>query len=297
MHAAMLRRLLVGAAHPAGDAGRELRGVPAARAQPRASASSASTATSCRPRWCWRSRSTSGLRQSGAWLIGQEPAADPAVTTHLMALWLVLGSLGVLACWLMLEAGGYVAGYGALALVAALNVAPMLCLRTGQGVFLGRGDLGSLNRSELISRAVMLARHDRPVGPGPARSAHAAIWVLLAAHTSRPPLYLLWQIRGGIAPGTLFQAAAGRPHAALRRRAVGRHAAADPARADRVLGRELAARRGGAGPLFRLAAAGRDPGRGRDRGRDRDLQLRRARRRTSAPPPWTRSGSPGWSRP
>ena len=27
------------------------------------------------------------------------------------------------------------------------------------------------------------------------------------AHTSRPPLYLLWQIRGGIAPGTLFQAA------------------------------------------------------------------------------------------
>ena len=85
-----------------------------------------------------------GLRQSGAWLIGQEPAAAADVATHLIALWLVLSCLGVLTCWLMLEAGGYVAGYGALALVAALNVAPMLCLRTGQGVFLGRGELGKL---------------------------------------------------------------------------------------------------------------------------------------------------------
>src|SRR5262245_48235269 len=57
------------------------------------------------------------LRQSGAWLIGREPAADAAVTTHLLALWLPLAAVGVLVCWLMLEAGGYVAGYGALALV------------------------------------------------------------------------------------------------------------------------------------------------------------------------------------
>ena len=120
-----------------------------------------------------------GLRQSGAWVIGQEPAADPAVTTHLMALWLVLGAAGVLACWLMLEAGGYVAGYGALALVAALNVAPMLCLRTGQGVFLGRGDLGRLNRSELISRAVMLAGTIGLWALGLLDLA-TAIWVLLA---------------------------------------------------------------------------------------------------------------------
>jgi O-antigen/teichoic acid export membrane protein len=47
-----------------------------------------------------------GLRQSGAWLIGQEPASDPAVATHLMALWLLLGVLGVLACWLLLASGG-----------------------------------------------------------------------------------------------------------------------------------------------------------------------------------------------
>ena len=64
-----------------------------------------------------------------------------------MALWLLLGALGVLTCWLMLDAGGYVQGYGALALVGALNVAPMLCLRTGQGYFLGRGELGKLART------------------------------------------------------------------------------------------------------------------------------------------------------
>ena len=146
-----------------------------------------------------------GLRQSGAWVIGQEPAADPAVTTHLMALWLVLGAAGVLACWLMLEAGGYVAGYGALALVAALNVAPMLCLRTGQGVFLGRGDLGRLNRSELISRAVVLAGTIGLWALGLLDLA-TAIWVLLAAHVAAA-VYLLWQVSGAIRPATLFQPA------------------------------------------------------------------------------------------
>ena len=146
-----------------------------------------------------------GLRQSGAWVIGREPAAEPAVATHLMALWLALGVAGVLACWLMLEAGGYVAGYGALALVAALNVAPMLCLRTGQGVFLGRGDLGRLNRSELISRAVVLAGTLGLWALGLLDLA-TAIWVLLAAHVAAA-LYLLWQVSGALRPATLFQPA------------------------------------------------------------------------------------------
>src|SRR3954464_3616746 len=84
-----------------------------------------------------------GLRQSGAWLIGREPLLDAAVRTHLLSAWLLLAALGVLVCWLMLESGGYVAGYGALALVGALNVAPMLLLRTGQGIFLGHGELGN----------------------------------------------------------------------------------------------------------------------------------------------------------
>lgn len=144
-----------------------------------------------------------GLRQSGAWLIGQEPEADAAVTTHLIALWLVLGALGVLVCWLMLGSGGYITSYGALALVGALNVAPMLCLRMGQGVFLGRGEIGKLNQSELISRAVVLAGTVAFWAAGLLDVA-AAIWVLLAAHAAAS-LYLLAQIAGGVRPGTLFQ--------------------------------------------------------------------------------------------
>jgi O-antigen/teichoic acid export membrane protein len=146
-----------------------------------------------------------GLRQSGAWLIGREPAVDAAVTTHVMALWLMLAAAGVLACWLMLDVGGYVAGYGILALVAALNVAPMLCLRMGQGVFLGRGQLGHLNRSELISRAVVLAGTGGLWAMG-LLDLRAAIWVLLAAHVAAA-LYLLWQVSGSIRPVTLFQPA------------------------------------------------------------------------------------------
>lgn len=144
-----------------------------------------------------------GLRQSGAWLIGQEPHAQDAIATHLMALWLLLGSVGVLVCWLMLEAGGYVTGYGALALVAALNVAPMLCLRTGQGIFLGLGDLASLNRSELISRAVMLGG-TLALWAAALLDVGSAIWVLLAAHIAAAA-YLLLQVRHTIRPRLLFQ--------------------------------------------------------------------------------------------
>lgn len=146
-----------------------------------------------------------GLRQSGAWLIGREPEAGRAVATHLAALALLLGGLGVAACWLMLEAAGYVAGYGpALALLGALNVAPMLALRTGQGVFLGRGELGKLNRSELISRAVVLAATGGLWALG-RLDLRSALWALLAAHAAAA-LYLAAQIAPSLRPRTLFQA-------------------------------------------------------------------------------------------
>jgi O-antigen/teichoic acid export membrane protein len=146
-----------------------------------------------------------GLRQSGAWVMGQEPASDPAVATHLMTLWLLLGTVGVLACWLLLASGGYVAGYGPLALVAALNVAPMLCLRIGQGVFLGRGDIARLNRSELVSRAVVLTGTVGLWAAGRLDLA-AAIWVLLAAHVAAAS-YLLWQVGDALRPAALFDRA------------------------------------------------------------------------------------------
>jgi O-antigen/teichoic acid export membrane protein len=146
-----------------------------------------------------------GLRQSGAWLIGREPPTDAAVATHLLAAWLPLAAAGVAGCWLLLEMGGYVAGYGTLALVAALNVAPMLWLRIGQGVFLGRGDIARLNRSELISRAVMLAGTAGLWALGRLDLA-AAVWVLLGAHAAAAG-YLLWQVRGAVQPGLLLQPA------------------------------------------------------------------------------------------
>lgn len=146
-----------------------------------------------------------GLRQSGAWLIGQEPEETPAVATHLVALLLLLGAMGVLVCWLMLKAGGYVEGYGLLALVGALNVAPMLALRMGQGVFLGQGELARLNRSELIARAVVLVG---TVGLwlGGLLDLPSAIWTLLAAHTAAA-LYLLFQVGSTLRPRTLVQPA------------------------------------------------------------------------------------------
>jgi O-antigen/teichoic acid export membrane protein len=81
----------------------------------------------------------------------------------------------------------------------------MLCLRTGQGVFLGRGDLGRLNRSELISRAVVLAGTLGLWVLGLLDLA-TAIWVLLAAHVAAA-LYLLWQVSDALRPATLFQPA------------------------------------------------------------------------------------------
>jgi O-antigen/teichoic acid export membrane protein len=146
-----------------------------------------------------------GLRQSGAWLIGKEPEAGAAVATHMMALWLLLSVLGVLACWLMLDIGGYVAGYGILALVGALNVAPMLALRTGQGIFLGRGELGRLNRSELISRAVVLGGTIGLWALG-RLDLEGALWALLTAHLAAAG-YLLVQVSRDLEPRSLPQPA------------------------------------------------------------------------------------------
>lgn len=144
-----------------------------------------------------------GLRQSGAWAIGREPERQDAVATHLIALWSVLAILGVAACWLILRAGGYVADYGALALLAALNVAPMLLLRTGQGIFLGRGELGRLNRSELIARAVILAGIGGLWAAGRLDLA-GAVGALLAAHLAAA-VYLLVQVAPALRPATLPQ--------------------------------------------------------------------------------------------
>jgi O-antigen/teichoic acid export membrane protein len=144
-----------------------------------------------------------GLRQSVAFFVGRGTADErAAVVTHMLLLWLALGALAVLATWGMLASGGYADRGDALAVLAALNAAPLLFLRMGEGVLLGRGALAALNRSELISRGVMLggtaglwALDRLDIG--------AAVWTLLAAH-SAAGFYLLAQIRGDVAPGKLL---------------------------------------------------------------------------------------------
>ncbi|MDQ5829527.1 MAG: oligosaccharide flippase family protein [Actinomycetota bacterium] len=143
-----------------------------------------------------------GLRQSLAFFTGHAPEERAAVITHMLALWLVLASAAVLTTYGMLVGGGYAESYGALALVAAAGTAPMLFLRTGQGAFLGGGQLGKLNQSELISRVVMLGGTAGLWLLGRLDLA-GAVWTLLIAH-ALAGLYLLFQIRADIAPTTLL---------------------------------------------------------------------------------------------
>jgi O-antigen/teichoic acid export membrane protein len=79
----------------------------------------------------------------------------------------------------------------------------MLLLRSGQGIFLGRGELGLLNRSELIARAVVLGGTAGLWATGRLDLA-GAVWVLLAAH-ALAALYLLAQVAPGLRPSTLPQ--------------------------------------------------------------------------------------------
>jgi O-antigen/teichoic acid export membrane protein len=144
-----------------------------------------------------------GLRQSTASLLGQAaPGERAAVVTHMLALWLLLALLATLATYGILVGGGYAATYGPVALVAAFGTAPMLFLRTGQGAFLGRGELGKLNQSEIISRVVMLG------GTAGLWLTHrldlaSAVWTLVLAHAVAG-LYLLLQIRSALDPRTLL---------------------------------------------------------------------------------------------
>jgi O-antigen/teichoic acid export membrane protein len=144
-----------------------------------------------------------GLRQSTASFLGGGSEPRDAVLTHMLLLWILLGSLAVLTAYGMLVGGGYAETHGApLLLVAALGTAPMLFLRTAQGAFLGRGQLGKLNQSELITRVVMLGGTAGLWLAGRLDLA-AAVWTLLVAHLAAG-LYLLLQLRADIRPSALL---------------------------------------------------------------------------------------------
>lgn len=143
-----------------------------------------------------------GLRQSAAFFVGRgTPDERASVVTHLLVLWAGLATLATFATWGMLASGGY-ADQRALAVLAAVNVAPLLFLRMGEGALLGLGALGALNRSELISRGVMLGGTAALWALGRLDLA-AAVWTLLLAHVAAG-LYLLARLRGHVRPGRLF---------------------------------------------------------------------------------------------
>lgn len=95
-----------------------------------------------------------GLRQATAAAIG-EGRDEARILAQLVLIWLVLGSAAVLAMHLAIRLAGLV-DETALLWTAALVAAPALFMRTWQGIFLGRGAIAALNRSELASRAVLL---------------------------------------------------------------------------------------------------------------------------------------------
>lgn len=142
-----------------------------------------------------------GQRQSTAFFIGREPERRADYTTHMLLMWLVLGTAASLACWLVLRAGGYDASYGTLVLVGALNTAPLLLLRTGQGAFLGTGQIDAYNRSELVSRVVMVAG-TAALWAGGLLTIEAAVWLLLVSHWAAA-LYLLRRLAGDLRPSAL----------------------------------------------------------------------------------------------
>lgn len=95
-----------------------------------------------------------GLRQATAAAIG-EGRDEARILAQLVLIWLVLGSAAVLAMHLAISLAGLLDDT-ALLWTAALVAAPALFMRTWQGIFLGRGRIAALNRSELASRAVLL---------------------------------------------------------------------------------------------------------------------------------------------
>lgn len=138
-----------------------------------------------------------GLRQAGAYAIGQKLAEETAVTSALIGAWLVLGTAAVAltaaAIWWGTDRPGGLAGL----LPAALVSAPLLFMRMLQGTFLGLGQVKALNASELAARGFMLVTL-LPLWALGRLDLEGALWALVAAQTLAA-LVLLWQLRGRLA--------------------------------------------------------------------------------------------------
>ena len=137
-----------------------------------------------------------GLRQSVAYVAGHDPRLRPAAVTHMLTLASALALVAAMACWAALASAGYGQAYGALILVGAAGTAPMLLLRTGQGAFLGGGQLGRMNATELVSRVVLLGG-TAALFLAQALDITAALWILVLAHGAAV-LWLVLQLRADL---------------------------------------------------------------------------------------------------
>ncbi|MEZ5904961.1 MAG: oligosaccharide flippase family protein [Geminicoccaceae bacterium] len=120
-----------------------------------------------------------GLRQATAAAIG-EGRDEARLLAQLVLIWLVLGSVAVLAMHLAIQLVGLLDDT-ALLWTAALVAAPALFMRTWQGIFLGRGQIAALNRSELASRAVLLLG-TAVLAAGGWLALQTIVWLLLLSY-------------------------------------------------------------------------------------------------------------------
>lgn len=97
-----------------------------------------------------------GVRQAGAYAIGQQGVPAGAVATTAMAFLAVVMPLGAVATWQACRVAGYDLG-GQMLLTAAMITPPQVVMRTLQGPLLGQKRVAELNVGELAVRAVLLA--------------------------------------------------------------------------------------------------------------------------------------------
>jgi O-antigen/teichoic acid export membrane protein len=97
-----------------------------------------------------------GLRQSIARHVGEDnDRAGPCLAQMIVA-WLPLSLVAGLATVLAMRAFPSEGGWAAPDALLVTGAAAVLFVRLAQGVFLGLGRFGQFNRSELVSRAVLL---------------------------------------------------------------------------------------------------------------------------------------------
>ena len=96
-----------------------------------------------------------GVRQAGAYAIGQKGVAAGAVTTTAMMLLVLVMPVGAAATWYACSLAGYQLS-SQLLLTAAMVTPPQVVMRTLQAPLLGLKRVAELNVGELAVRAVLL---------------------------------------------------------------------------------------------------------------------------------------------